>query len=259
MLLLIGPAVAVIGIVAVVFVMRHKAVEKRSMYSARRSQIEHKVRAARQRTLAPGRRAEKADKGHGFEETAAAAPALTYEATAYASPPVAPPPPKSRSAPAQSAWDSGPMSTPVDTPAYAPPAATPTPPAAAPAYQPPPFEAPETRPEWTPAPPTQAEPEPAPRAAEPASTSSGAGASWSVVGESKGLAEPEPASKKKGSRDPQTGAWSLASGEAAGEEADEGPKKPSAVIAIAQYALLVVGLVTVLIGVVVTVANSHGT
>ena len=259
MLLLIGPAVAVIGIVAVVFVMRHKAVEKRSMYSARRSQIEHKVRAARQRTLAPGRRAEKADKGHAFEETAAAAPALTYEATAYASPPVAPPPPKSRSAPAQSAWDSGPMSTPVDTPAYAPPAATPTPPAAAPAYQPPPFEAPETRPEWTPAPPTQAEPEPAPRAAEPASTSSGAGASWSVVGESKGLAEPEPAPKKKGSKDPQTGAWSLASGEAAGEEADEGPKKPSAVIAIAQYALLVVGLVTVLIGVVVTVANSHGT
>ena len=262
MLLLIGPAVAVIGIVAVVFVMRHKAVEKRSMYSARRSQIEHKVRAARQRTLAPGRRAEKADKGHGFEETAAAAPTMTYEATAYASPPVAPPPPKSRSAPAQSAWDSGPMSTPVDTPAYAPPAytppaATPTPPAAAPAYEPPPFEAPETRPEWTPAPPTQAEP--APRAAEPASTSSGAGASWSVVGESKGLAEPEPASKKKGSRDPQTGAWSLASGEAAGEEADEGPKKPSAVIAIAQYALLVVGLVTVLIGVVVTVANSHGT
>ena len=257
MLLLIGPAVAVIGIVAVVFVMRHKAVEKRSMYSARRSQIEHKVRAARQRTLGPGRRAEKADKGHAFEETAAAAPALTYEATAYASPPVAPPPPKSRSAPAQSAWDSGPVSTPVDTPAYAPPAATPTPPAAAPAYTPPPFEAPETRPEWTPAPPTQAEP--APRAAEPASTSSGAGASWSVVGESKGLAEPEPAPKKKGSKDPQTGAWSLASGEVAGEEADEGPKKPSAVIAIAQYALLVVGLVTVLIGVVVTVANSRGT
>ncbi|HEY8841414.1 MAG TPA: hypothetical protein VIO80_12375 [Candidatus Dormibacteraeota bacterium] len=264
MLLLIGPAVAVIGIVAVVFVMRHKAVEKRSMYSARRSQIEHKVRAARQRTLAPGRRADKADKGHAFEETAAAAPTMTYEATAYASPPVAPPPPKSHSAPAQSAWDSGPVSTPVDTPAYTPPAytppaATPTPPAAAPAYEPPPFEAPAARPEWTPAPPTQAEPEPAARPAEPASTSAGAGASWSVVGESKGIAEPEPAHKKKGSKDAQTGVWSLASGEAAGDEADEGPKKPSAVIAIAQYALLVVGLVTVLIGVVVTVANSHGT
>ena len=263
MLLLIGPAVAVIGIVAVVFVMRHKAVEKRSMYSARRSQIEHKVRAARQRTLAPGRRADKADKGHAFEETAAAAPAMTYEATAYASPPVAPPPPKSHSAPAQPAWDSGPVSTPVDTPAYTPPAytppaATPTPPAAAPAYEPPPFEAPAARPEWTPAPPAEAEPEPAARPAEPASTSAGAGASWSVVGESKGIADPEPAPKKKGSRDAQTGAWSLASGEVAGDEADEGPKKPSTVIAIAQYALLVVGLVTVLIGVVVTVANSHG-
>jgi hypothetical protein len=254
----------VIGIVAVVFVMRHKAVEKRSMYSARRSQIEHKVRAARQRTLAPGRRADKADKGHSFEETAAAAPTMTYEATAYASPPVAPPPPKSHSAPAQPAWDSGPVSTPVDTPAYTPPAytppaATPTPPAAAPAYEPPPFEAPAARPEWTPAPPTEAQPEPAARPAGPASTSAGAGASWSVVGESKGTAEPEPAHKKKGSKDAQTGAWSLASGEAVGDEADEGPKKPSAVIAIAQYALLVVGLVTVLIGVVVTVANSHGT
>lgn len=269
MLLLIGPAVAVIGIVAVVFVMRHKAVEKRSMYSARRSQIEHKVRAARQRTLAPGRRAEKADKGQGFEETAAATPVMTYEATAYASPPVAPPPPpRSHEAPAQPAWDSRPVSTPADTPAYTPPAPAETPPAAPayespayqpPAYQPPAHEAPPTaQPEWTPAP-AQAEPEPPSRPAEPASTSAGAGASWSVVGESKGLPEPEPATKKKGSKDAQTGAWSLASGEAAGEEADEGPKKPSIVIAIAQYALLVVGLVTVLIGVVVTVANSKGT
>lgn len=266
MLLLIGPAVAVIGIVAVVFVMRHKSVEKRSMYSSRRSQIEHKVRAARQRTLAPGRHAEKADKGHAFEETAAAAPTLTYEVTAYASPPVAPPPPKSHSAPAQPAWDSGPVSTPVDTPAYTPadtpdytpPTPAPTPPAA-PAYEPPPFEAPAAQPQWTPAPPTQAEPEPAARPAEPVSTSAGAGASWSVVGESKGLAEPEPAPKKKGSKDAQTGAWSLASGEVAGDEPDDGPRKPSAVVAIAQYALLVVGLVTVLIGVVVTVANSHGT
>jgi hypothetical protein len=278
MLLLIGPAVAVIGIVAVFFVMRHKAVEKRSMYSARRSQIEHKVRAARQRTLAPGRRAEKADTGHGFEETAAAAPVMTYEATAYASPPVAPPPQKSHGAPAQPAWDSSPVSTPVDTPAYTPPTPAETPPAAPgyepPAYQPPAYEPPASqppayeppayqppptaRPEWTPAP-AQTEPEPSSRPAEPASTSAGAGASWSVVGESKGIADPEPEAKKKGSKDPQTGAWSLASGEAAGEEADEGPKKPSIVIAIAQYALLVVGLITVLIGVVVTVANSKGT
>src|SRR3982074_2517078 len=114
---LVGPFVALIGIGAIYFVLRHKSVEKRSMYSARRSQIEHKVRAARQRTLAPSRRGEKPDKGHAIDETAAAAPALTYEATAYASPPVAPPDTKSRPA-----WDSGPVSTPIDTPVYSPPA-----------------------------------------------------------------------------------------------------------------------------------------
>src|ERR1700693_1376814 len=274
MLLLIGPAVAVIGVVAVVFVMRHKSVEKRSMYSARRSQIEHKVRAARQRTLAPGRRAEKGDKGHSFEETASAAPVLTYEASAYAAPPVAPPPSRAPSAPA---WHTGPVTTPVETPAYTPPApayeppsappafeppsARPAfePPSAPPAYEPPPYEAPAARPEGSPTPPAPLEQERATRAAEPASTSAGAGASWSVVGESKGIAEPEPAHKKKGAQAAQRGAWSLASGEVAGDEPDDGPRKPSAVIAIAQYALLVVGLVTVLIGVVVTVANSHGT
>jgi hypothetical protein len=282
MLLLIGPAVAVIGIVAVVFVMRHKSVEKRSMYSARRSQIEHKVRAARQRTLTPTRRAEKADKGHSIDETAAAAPVMTYEATAYASPPVAPPPAR---APSQSAWDS-PVTTPVDTPAYAPPAYAPPapanepplapppyepappayepppaqpayePPPAQPAYEPPSYPAPAAQPEWSPSPPAPIEPDRAP--AEPISKPAAAGASWSVVGESKASAEPEPAAKKKGSKDVQTGAWSLASGEAAGDQPDEGPKRPSAVIAIAQYAVLVVGLVMVLIGVVVMVANSHG-
>jgi hypothetical protein len=265
MLLLIGPAVAVIGVVAVVFVMRHKSVEKRSMYSARRSQIEHKVRAARQRTLAPTRRAEKADKEHSIEETASAAPILTYEASAYAGPPVASPPSKAPSGPAQPAWDTGPVTTPVEPPAFTPPAPAyeppPAPPAyepapAPPAYEPPPFEAPAAQPEWTPTPPAPLEQERA--APEPVTTSAGAGASWSVVGESKGLAEPEPAPKKKGSKDAQSGAWSLASGEVAGEEPDEGPRKPSTVIAIAQYAVLVVGLVMVLIGVLVMVANSHG-
>jgi hypothetical protein len=42
-----------------------------------------------------------------------------------------------------------------------------------------------------------------------------------------------------------------------GDEEEEGPRKPSAVLAIAQYAVLVVGLVMVLIGVVVMVANSR--
>src|SRR3979409_2113490 len=102
MLLLIGPAVAVIGIVAVVFVMRHKSVEKRSMYSARRSQIEHKVRAARQRTMAPlkhGDKARAADEG-----TSPAPPVVKYEPSAYAGPPVAPPPKKGH-LPEQPAWD----------------------------------------------------------------------------------------------------------------------------------------------------------
>jgi hypothetical protein len=261
MLLLIGPAVAVIGIVAVVFVMRHKSVEKHSMYSARRSQIEHKVRAARQRTLGPVKRAEKAAKGQDPVETASATPVLTYEPSAYAGPPVASPPKKAPPAPAQQAWDAGPV-TPVDTPAYPAPAPAyeppPSPPAApSPEYQPPAFEAPVSQPEWTPSPPVQAEPEPAAQPAEPVSTSAGAGATWSVVGETKDSAAVEPVTRKKGSKDAQTGTWSLASGEVVGEGDEEG-QRPSAALAIAQYAVLVVGLVMVLIGVVVMVANSHG-
>jgi hypothetical protein len=77
-----------------------------------------------------------------------------------------------------------------------------------------------------------------------------------VVGETKASAEPEPDKKKRSRQDPG-GAWSLASGEPAGDDVDAGPKKPSAAIAVAQYAVLVVGLVMVLIGVVVMVANSH--
>src|SRR2546428_1949872 len=150
-LLLIGPAVAVIGLVAVVFVMRHKSVEKRSMYSARRSQIEHKVRAARQRTMAPMRRAEKSSRA-SVEEPAA--PALTYETSAYAPPPVAPPPRKTHGT--QPAWDTGPTAdAPTGTPTFTP---TPAPPA--PAYEPAPYAAPAAEPVWTPAPAEPAQPEP---------------------------------------------------------------------------------------------------
>lgn len=247
MLLLIGPAVAIIGIVAVVFVMRHKSVEKRSMYSSRRSQIEHKVRAARQRTLAPGRH-EKADKGLG--ETAAAAPMLTYEASAYAAPPVAPPPMKGRPAPAQPAWESEPTAPAAGPPPFEEPA---------PAYEPPPYEAPAYQPPaaeppaWTPTAPQPERTMPGQEAATPAP----AGAAWSVVGETKASAEPEPETKRKKSKEDPGAAWSLSSGEPAGDEVDAGPKKPSAAIAVAQYAVLVVGLVMVLIGVVVMVANSH--
>jgi hypothetical protein len=262
MLLLIGPAVAVIGIVAVVFVMRHKSVEKRSMYSSRRSQIEHKVRAARQRTLAPLKHADKASGSSVDEAESAPAQTVTYEPSAYAGPPAAPPA-RETQAPAHPAWDSGPAIAPApSTPTFTPPAPAPVyePPAyEPPAQEPPPYQAPAAEP-WTPRP---SVPEPAPpaRAApapEPAATSAGGGASWSIVGESKGTAEPEPVATKKSKERGRTGAWQLASGEVAGDEPDEGPKKPSAVLAIAQYAVLVVGLVMVLIGVVVMVANSHG-
>ena len=54
-----------------------------------------------------------------------------------------------------------------------------------------------------------------------------------------------------------TPAWQLASGEEPGMEEDEAVKPPSPVVAIAQYAVLVVGLVMVLIGVLVMVASSR--
>jgi hypothetical protein len=251
-LLFIGPAVAVIGIVAVVFVMRHKSVEKRSMYSSRRSQIEHKVRAARQRTLAPGRHA---DKGRGTvdESTIPPAPTLTYEPSAFAGPPVAPPPKKTHES--QPVWDAGATAGAApSSPTFSAPVEPP------PAYEPPAYAPAAAEPAWTPTiePPKQ---ESAPAAAPTASAD--AGAAWSVVGETKTSAEPEPPKKKRSKQDAisaATGAWQLASGEAASEEAeDDEPKKPTAVVAIAQYAVLVVGLVMVLIGVVVMVANSKVT
>jgi hypothetical protein len=67
------------------------------------------------------------------------------------------------------------------------------------------------------------------------------------------------AKKKKSKDEARTGAWALASGEVAGEEGDDSPKQPSAALAVAQYAALVLGLCLVLIGVVVMVANQTGT
>src|SRR3954451_7517368 len=93
-LFLAGPLVAVIGIVAVFFVMRRRAVDKKSMYSARRSQIERKVRAARQRTLAPTGR-------HTKDETAAA-PAMEFGMEAKPAAPTATW--ASPAAPAQETW-----------------------------------------------------------------------------------------------------------------------------------------------------------
>jgi hypothetical protein len=257
--LIAGPALALIGIVAVFFVLRRKSVDKRSMYSARRSQIEHKVRAARQRTLT-GRAERPAEatvappQGTTF---ATQAPVATYEPSAYEPPPAAVPPMGRgiQEAPSPSPWDVGPVAPPQ------PPFETP---AAPPPYQQAPAEE-----VWTPAPaqsPPAAPPEPmAPiepfAPAEPARpVTPAAPAAWSVVGEAKDSgvsAEPEPKRKKgKHQDDAPAGSWQLASGNAPGAEPDEVVKAPGQGVAIAQYAVLVVGLVAVLIGVLVMVASS---
>jgi hypothetical protein len=255
-----GPAAALLGIGAVFWVMRRKAVDKRSMYSARRSQIEHKVRAARQRTLAPHGRAEKPEEAPapsaGASPFASQAPGAVYEVSAYEPPPAA-------AAPVVRGAPEAPSSSPWDVGATVPPPGQfEAPPAAPPAFEPARVEE-----VWTPA------PAPAPvRPAEPVTpmepirpaAAAASPAGWSVVGEAKESAvvgEPEKKKKKKG-RDQEavpTGSWALASGNAPGAESDEGDalfKAPGQTVAIAQYAVLVVGLVAVLIGVLIMVAGS---
>ncbi len=100
-----------------------------------------------------------------------------------------------------------------------------------------------------------------------ASTPAGGGAAWEIVGAGvPGAAAPartdkkEKKDKKGKEKQAQTGAsWQLSAGELPGDDSEDIMKKPSAAIAVAQYAVLVVGLVMVLIGVVVMVANSHVT
>jgi hypothetical protein len=85
-----------------------------------------------------------------------------------------------------------------------------------------------------------------------------------VVGEAKAsasTAEAEPKKKKKGKEQEAAaaGSWQLASGNAPGAEPDEDEgviRAPGQTVAIAQYAVLVVGLVAVLIGVLIMVAGS---
>lgn len=270
--IIVGAAVSLIGILAVVFVMRRKSVEKRSMYSSRRSQIEHKVRAARQRTLTPHGRAEASvaplAPPQGAAPTAtwgppASAPQATYEPSAYEPPPAAAPQMdvQAPQAPVASAWDVGPTAPapqytgPESVPGQYEVAAPAAPPPSAPPFDPAPNE-----PVWTPGPAQPAAPvEPAPTQA--ASTAA-SGASWSVVSEAKESAETtEDKPKKKGKQAAASGsAWQLASGNAPGLEAEEDiVKAPSPIVAIAQYAVLVVGLIMVLIGVFVMIANSHVT
>jgi len=272
--LLVGPFAALIGLVAIFFVLRRKSVDKRSMYSARRSQIEHKVRAARSRTLTPAGRGEK----HAAAPPEVAptsifapspsAPRVTYEPSAYQPPPAAPPAPSREAL----SWDVPPPATPT----YAPPESAP-PQYAPPQYAPPEAPPPPVEEAWTPAPaettrpsevwtpaPAPAEPTPPPAEPKRPATPAAAPGSWSVVAEAaKESAETTEAhpKKKKGKQEVSSSSWQLASGNAPGEaEADEdGVKTPSALVAIAQYAVLVVGLVMVLIGVFVMIANSHVT
>lgn len=273
--LVAGPLVALIGIGAVLFVFRRKGDEKRSMYSARRSQIEHKVRAARQRTLAPHGHAPKAPEsippppGSAFDE-AKVQPTVVFDAPAYQAPPVAPPSaPPARPQPAAEPmpWEqpSIPAPSSFDYPAARPEPYAPAPEPFRPAAEPTPMPSP-SEPVWTPAP-RPAEPLPpaetvAPAASTvaPASASSTA-AGWSIVStEKESSPDAVPSSKKKPKRAAAGSEWSLASGDAPGMESDEPEvRRPSSVMGIAYYAVLVVGLVMVLIGVLVMVANSHVT
>ena len=254
--LAIGPFAALLGVGAIFFVLRRKSVDKRSMYSARRSQIEHKVRAARQRTLAPHGRTEKPEEtpatSAGASPFGTQAPAATYEASAYEPPPAAPAPVGRGipDAPSGSPWDVGPSAPPSEQFTAPPP--------------PPAFEPAPAQEVWTPAP-APAPPEPI-TPLEPVRPAAAAAspAAWSVVGEVKESAnttEAEPKKKKKGREQEAApaGSWQLASGNAPGSELDEDDaviKTPGQTVAIAQYAVLVVGLVAVLIGVLIMVAGS---
>ena len=269
--LLAGPFVALVGILAVFFVLRRKSVEKRSMYSARRSQIEHKVRAARQRTLTPRSHSKPAEQTIPAEAPSPfatqAAQTVAYQAPAYEAPPVAPPAPSQfpepQRAPSASPWDvpaaaaAAPAPPSFDYP-VAPPEPAYTPPAPEPAYTPPAAPA---EPVWTPAP----EPAPPAERLEPAAQQTAAAAasagSWSIVSSEKESATASVDGKRKKDKGGVPTSWELASGEAPGAEAEEPELKRSnaTLMAVAQYAVLVVGLVMVLIGVIVMVANSHVT
>jgi hypothetical protein len=266
-----GPLVAVVGIISVIFVMRHKRVQEKSMYSARRGQIERKVRAARQRTLAPTSK----HAGKGGEaplEQTFAAPGMeakTAAPTATWGPPaagsaLAPPPPPAP----EMTWDVGPTAptAPPPPPTFAPsPPAYAPPPPVEPAYTPPP---PAPAEEWVPAAVQPVEPRrPEPTAAPiepPVSTPAGGGAAWSIVGDSRAASAEPDAGKKKSKKEKQKeqaegAAWQLSSGIMPGDEAGEEIKTPSTALAVAQYAVFGLGLLMVLIGVLVTLANSHVT
>jgi hypothetical protein len=140
-------------------------------------------------------------------------------------------------------------------PTFAPPEAPYAPAPPAEVWNPAPVES--FEPVAPPKPEPRAEPRPA-----PVETPAGAGASWSIVSEEGKDVTQEAVTatgKKRKKEKVQTGSWQLASGEAPGDEYPDEIKGPSSAVAVAQYAVLVVGLVMVLIGVLVMVANSHVT
>jgi hypothetical protein len=260
--IILGPLAALIGIGAVYFVLRHRSVQTKSMYSARRGQIERKVRAARQRTLAPGAKQLEKDDAAAAAQQAFIAPGMEGKTAAptatWGPPPVAPtqapPPVEPMPTPSEPVWEVGP--TVPSPPSTSAPSAAPAPTPYEPVYPPPtpPGEV------WTPAPAEPVRQEPAAQIEQTVSTPAGGGAAWSIVGETKAVdAGPDAGkkSKKKGKHS-DAAPWQLASGVVPGDEEDEA-KGPSSAMAVAQYAVLVVGLVMVLIGVLVMVANAHVT
>src|SRR5690349_6749793 len=176
--LIAGPLVAIIGIVAVFFALRRKSVEQRSMYSARRSQIEHKVRAARQRTLAPHGHAQKppepapAGAASPFDQ-AKAQPTVTDVAAAERPPaaPPAPPPARPERAPEPPPWEQAPTPAPAAPSFDYPPRPEPYTPAPVEPFRPAPEPTPmpSSEPSWTPAP-RPAEPLPPAEPVSPAAS-----------------------------------------------------------------------------------------
>lgn len=261
----IGAVLAVIGVGAVFFVMRRRAVQTRSMYSSRRNQIERKVKAARQRTLAPQGRTPGTSAGAQLTDVAMAPPP-SPAGSIYDAPGAGAPPPQSWDASAAPA----PMAFPLGAEASAPaPPATPVEPAApagpGPAWTPGPPEqtwSPSEAPASSAAPPAMpaAPPPPSysPSEAAAPSAEGDAGAAWSIVGETKDDATEAPAARGRGKR-AASSQWSLASGETPEEDDLDQVKGPNVALGVAQYAVFVVGLIMVLIGVLVMVANSKVT
>jgi hypothetical protein len=277
MALLIGPVVALLGVVMVMVVIRTKARAKRSLYASLRSDRERKVREIRERTLAPKSRA-------------AAEPAAANADKAAAPSSVAsiPPPPQQTRA----AWDVSPLAPSHSAPAPAAPAPPPVPPPAAPitkeparpafdiaasAAPPAPPPAPPVQPV---APVTPQPAEPAWQSAPPLPTSAGPAQpvtaqpgkpAWDVVSSGKEIAHPGAHPAEPSAAAPRA-AWEVVGGvpEALDTKAkgkrkgkakpipeDELDAKESPMHMFLSYAGLVAALLVVLLGVILMVGSSR--